>query len=162
MKFSTLLLTAYCLLLAVASGCAKKKPKPVKRLEPAPVVTPAMPEKKSEPAKTKEVAYIYRGHRFRDPFIPLTGRRISSPTTKEGITMPNLRSLSLKGILKDPAGPIALISDAEGKNFILKEGKLLSPEGKIVPNVRGEIKKDKIIISTAERKIELEVKEGQK
>ncbi len=124
---------------------------------------PAETETKPTPAKVEEVTYFYQGKSFRDPFVPLIGEMASiSRRMKPRVYFPNLRSLALKGIIEDSKSLIALIIDAEGRAFILKEGKLLDPNGKIVPGISGTIKKDKIMLLTREKKIELELREAKK
>lgn len=157
------LLTALCSLLFANSGCGKRKTEPVKPTEKvSEVAKVVVPEPKTKPIKEKKVVYVYQGHRFRDPFIPLTGETAGVSRTKRGVYLPNLRSLVLKGIIEDAGGLIALIIDGEGKNFILKEGKLVDPEGKIVPGISGIIKEGKIIFSSGQTKVELKLKEAGK
>lgn len=158
-----LLLSTFYFLLSTGIGCGKKETKPVKRVEPTQtVVLPPPAATKPEPTKAKKMAYVYQGHRFRDPFVPLTGGLATSKKLSEKLTATNLRSFSVKGIIEDEKGKIVLLTAPGGKNYILKEGKLVNAEGKIIPEVKGNIEKNKIIFLTADGKVELNITEETK
>ncbi|HCJ66435.1 MAG TPA: hypothetical protein DHV62_03690, partial [Elusimicrobia bacterium] len=112
-------------LLSTGIGCGKKETKPVKRVESIQTVIPPAPVAKPEPTKAKKMAYVYQGHRFRDPFISLIGGLATSKKLSEKLTATNLRSFLVKGIIEDEKGKIVLLTAPGGKNYILKEGKLV-------------------------------------
>jgi len=166
-KFS--LLFVYCFLffafgslLLATLGCGKKKTKPVKQIEPRQTIVTPAPVVKPEPVKTKKIVYVYQGHRFRDPFIPLTGGLVTSKKLSEKLTAGNLRSFVVKGIIEDEKGKIALLTAPGGKNYLLKEGKLIDSEGKTITGIKGTIEKNKVVFFLGEGKVELNIMEENK
>lgn len=166
------LLSTLYFLLSTGIGCGKKEIKPVKRIEPVQKVAPpasatvpqppAVPSQTAKPQVAKKITYVYQGHRFRDPFIPLTGGLVKSAKLAEKLTVTSLRSFSVKGIIEDEKEKIALLSAPGGKNYVLKEGNLIDSEGKAVPEIKGKIEKNKVIFFLADTKVELNITEENK
>jgi Tfp pilus assembly protein PilP len=108
---------------------------------PAAASAEASAYKKKEP-----VRYVYKGDKFRDPFIPLVGESsyASTPLSEEA-AVPNLGSLSLKGIFDDGKAKMALINGG-GINYILKGSRLFDNRQRLVRGITGVIKKDGVIM----------------
>lgn len=162
LKILFLLFTIYYSLFTGVTGCGKKKTKPVGQVVPTQVVPTLTPATKPKPTKPERTLYVYQGHRSRDPFIPLTGTLATSRKGSEKLTARSLRAFSVKGIIEDKKGKIALLSAPGGRNYMLKEGKLIDPEGKIVPEITGMIEKNKITFFLAEENVELNIMEESK
>ena len=130
------------LFLFLLQGCGKDKPAPSEavagRVLPPPVINTPVYEKKAPPK------YVYRGDKYRDPFISLTGPGRSFMDTGEA-TAPNVGSLTLKGIMGEGKVKIALIT-GEGGTFILKDSKLYDNRQRHIKGITGAIKKDSVIM----------------
>ncbi len=95
-------------------------------------------------------AYVYRGDRFRDPFIPLIG----APSAGFDIPRPASEPLSpfnpigaeLKGILKTNTGRWAVIRTAEGATYLVQNGKIFDPKRKAVDGFQGIVKEKTVVI----------------
>ncbi len=95
-------------------------------------------------------AYVYRGDRFRDPFIPLIG----APSGGFDIPRPASEPLSpfnpvgaeLKGILKTTTGRWAVIRTSEGATYLVQNGKIFDPKRKAVDGFQGIVKEKTVVI----------------
>ncbi len=148
---------ALCFLLFVTGGCAKKKNKPVEKVEVTQtvVIPPLVPK----PEPIKKIVYSYQGNYFPDPFVPLNFGSSTGKKSNNKLTANNLRSFKVKGIIEDLKGKFVLFNGPGGKNYILKEGKLIDPEGKTIPEIKGVVEKNKIVFFMAETKVELNITE---
>jgi hypothetical protein len=88
--------------------------------------------------------YKYKGDRFRDPFIPLTGNGIMI-TTSDDIQIPNIGSLTLKGILDDGKHKMAIINGG-GLTYFLKDSKLYDSKSRLINGISGAIKKESVLM----------------
>lgn len=116
----------------------------------------------TESGSEVKFAYRYRGEQFRDPFLPLvgeSGRGAAPKRATEQLSNSNLNALILKGIMEDNEGKFALLMDSLGGSFVIKDGKLINQDGKIIPNVSGVIRKNKVMLIAPNTKIELTLKE---
>lgn len=164
MKYKTIIVISLCVATGlVLYGCGGKKDEIVQSTG---FQAPAMPEvsesTNTDTASAVKFYYKYRGDQFRDPFVPLvgeTGRGAIQKRASDQMTVGGLNSLVLKGILEDNEGKFALLTDAMGGSFVVKDGKLVNQEGKIVPNVSGVIRRNKVMIISPNAKIELTIKE---
>ena len=94
--------------------------------------------------------YVYKGDRFRDPFIPLIG----APTAGYEIARPVSEPLSpfnpvgaeLKGILKTTTGRWAVIRTSEGGTYLVQNGKIFDPKRKAVEGFQGIVKEKTVVI----------------
>ncbi|MFH1368252.1 MAG: hypothetical protein ABII64_03900 [Elusimicrobiota bacterium] len=143
--------------ILILSGCGKGKTPPpgagAAKTLPPPVVTMPVYEKKA-PQK-----YAYRGDRYRDPFISLTGpgRRFLE---SDEVTAPNIGSLSLKGIISEGKTKIALIT-GDGTTFVLKDSRLYDNRQRLIRGISGAIKKDSVIMIAPEGSVkELKLREN--
>lgn len=104
-------------------------------------------KKKIVKAKKKEVKkYVYRSSNRRDPF--LTPGLKADSYTKAGSV--DISMLELKGIIDAPEKKekYALVSGPGGESYIVKGGKLINLNNKVVPGVSGTIKEDRVILVT--------------
>lgn len=137
------ILVIFALSLCVLAACGKKKVTQVVQPKSQTPVNAPIPEKKIE------IKYRYGGEAYRDPFLPLTERKIMSPSltsTGEG-KMPNFGSLTLKGVISDKNTKIALIASPMGR-YVLKNEQLYDSMNRIVKGVRGTIGEGKIKLIT--------------
>lgn len=94
--------------------------------------------------------YVYRGDRFRDPFIPLIG----APSAGFDVPRPASEPLSafnpvgaeLKGILKTTTGRWAVIRTSEGATYLVQNGKIFDPKRKAVEGFQGIVKEKTVVI----------------
>lgn len=89
-------------------------------------------------------AYLYKGDRFRDPFIPLTGGGIII-TNSDEVQVPNIGSLALKGILDDGRKKMAIITGG-GMSYFLKDSKLYDNKSRLIKGITGAIKKESVLM----------------
>ena len=128
------------------TGCAKKEVTVTeKKITVAPVPITALIEKKVEEK------YVYRGAAYRDPFLPVTERRQLSPLlSTEKAKIPNLGALTLKGIVRDKKGSIALLASPEG-SYVVKNGSLYDNLNRLVPGITGRIDKESVTLTTEDK-----------
>lgn len=96
-------------------------------------------------AKKETPRYNYTGDRYRDPFIPLNSNISMLPSDSDEIPVPNIGSLSLKGILYDGKQKIAIINGG-GITYMLKDSRLFDNRQRLVRGITGAIKKEAVII----------------
>ena len=99
---------------------------------------------KQEPPK-----YVYRGDKFRDPFIPLTDSGYSA-FISETVPTPSIGSLTLKGIIDDKNAKTAVITGG-GNTFILRDGKLFDTKNRLIKGISGAIRKDSVLLTGPDR-----------
>ncbi len=136
-----LLLTAYCLLLTILTGCKKEEvaPPPV-----VPVKKAATPVQAAITTVKKE-EYVYSPIGKRDPFKPFIEKKVSAAVSKVPTTPLqgyDLGALRLVGVILLPGKKVAIIEDPTGRGYHVKEGTLIGMnEGRVV-----EIIKDEVIV----------------
>lgn len=112
-------------------------------------------------AKKKEIIrYNYRGDKYRDPFVSLTGEGNTFSAVSEEVAVPNLGSLILKGVFDDGVVKMALISGG-GVNYVLKGTRLYDNRQRLVRGISGIIKKDSVLMIAPDKttkEIRLKVK----
>lgn len=113
-------------------------------------------------ARPPSIDEIYGGTKLRDPFVRLGGAGVSAPAaapTKEYDPDDfTIHALELKGILRDKAGPMALIFDpGSNMSFILRGGKLYDSKKKAVPGITGSIKIEQktVTLMTADKDVQI-------
>lgn len=94
--------------------------------------------------------YTYYGDRYRDPFIPLNGDTRSDLQALD--RPPQIASLTLKGIVQDAKGRMALLTSGVN-SYILKGGRLYDERNKLVKKIAGVIKTDSVVIIGADRTV---------
>lgn len=106
-------------------------------------------------------AYVYRGDRFRDPFVPLVG----APGVAFDVPHPAAEPLSpfnpagaeLKGILKTSTGRWAVLRTSDGVTYMVQNGKIFDPKRKPVDGFQG-IVKEKTVVLLGPKNQEIEVR----
>jgi len=96
-------------------------------------------------AKKSIPIYVYRGDRFRDPFVSLVGNGLAISGSNEEVVVPNIGGLVLKGILEEDKQKMAIISGG-GITYILKDSRLYDNRQRIVKGITGAIKKNSVIM----------------
>jgi Tfp pilus assembly protein PilP len=133
---SRYLFAAVMVAATVTAGRAQRPPKPA----PA----PAAPAAPAQPLPTIEPGYAYEPDNRRDPFLSLLGR--GEQTTPAAARPAGLAGLlidevSVKGVLRDRSGFMALLQAPDNKTYTVKAGdKLLDGSVK-------SISQDKVIFS---------------
>ncbi len=94
-------------------------------------------------------SYTYYGEKYRDPFIPLLGD--SRPDTSND-RPPAIASLTLKGIVQDANGRMALLSSGVA-SYILRGGRMYDGRNRMVKKISGVIKADSVVIIGSDRTI---------
>jgi len=95
-------------------------------------------------------SYTYYGDRYRDPFIPLNG---DIRTDQQALDRPPpLVSLTLRGIVQDAKGRMALLTSGVN-SYILRGGRLYDGRNKMVKKIAGVIKTDSVVIIGADRTV---------
>ena len=96
--------------------------------------------------KKKEVEpYRYKGDKYKDPFVPLTGEGFSVSGVSEDVVVPNIGNLTLKGIFSEGSSKMALIYSG-GVNYILKGSRLYDNRQRLVNGISGVIKTDSVLM----------------
>jgi hypothetical protein len=104
-----------------------------------PVFTPITPRAK-QPAER----YVYRGDRFRDPFVAISAERTSTVSGDEQ-TVPSLGALVLKGIISDRKQPIAIIAGG-GITYVLRGRRLYDNRQRLVKGISGIVKAESVLM----------------
>jgi hypothetical protein len=95
------------------------------------------------------MTYTYYGDRYRDPFIPLNGDLRSADLLDRA---PQIASLTLKGIVQDANGRMALL--VSGVNsYILHGGRLYDGRNRPVKKISGVIKTDSVVLIGSDRTV---------
>ena len=144
------------LTIITANFFACSKNEPMKASPPAVYVKKktAENEAKKEPEK-----YVYNSENLRNPFIAPELR--SSMSMKVGEI--DISLLELKGIVAAAANKqkYALVAIKGGESYIIRNGKLMNMNNKVVPGVTGMIKGDEVILVTDKhymRVLKIEIK----
>lgn len=93
----------------------------------APAVPGAAPAPPTAPAApAQEGAYVYNPAGRRDPFVSLLGRGTdatkSSGTRPAGVPGLLINEVSIKGIIRDRSGFIAMVQGADNKTYVVRAG----------------------------------------
>jgi len=116
---------ALALLLSVSTGAIARGQQPAKPTAPPPAAAaPTQPEKK-QALPVLDPAYVYEPAGRRDPFISLLGRgQEDNPTATRPAGLPGLLigEVTVKGVLKDRAGFIALLQAPDRKTYNVRVG----------------------------------------
>lgn len=102
------------------------------------------------PVKKVLPKYVYNGSKYRDPFIPLTGKGLAFKGLQQ-IKIPSIDYLVLKGIIDDGKEKMAILSGG-GASYILKGSYLYDSRRRLVEGISGAIKKDSVIMIDASKK----------
>jgi hypothetical protein len=94
--------------------------------------------------------YTYYGDRYRDPFIPLNGDIRTDQSALD--RPPQIASLSLKGIVQDAKGRMALLTSGLN-SYILKGGRLYDGRNRMVKKIAGVIKTESVVLIGADRTV---------
>jgi hypothetical protein len=107
------------LALAGAAGGAQAPPPAAKPAQPAPT-PPAQPVEAVPPP-----VYSYDPESRRDPFLSLLGRGNDPRSTNArpaGVPGLLINDITVKGILRDKGGFVAMIQSPDSKTFVIKTG----------------------------------------
>lgn len=122
----------------IACSCGYEE-LPTQNVTKTPASLPSQGDKSVYKKKEPE-HYNYKGDKFRDPFVAMTGETSSGSALSEEVAIPNLGSLKLKGIYDDGKIKMALISGG-GINYILKGSRLYDNRQRLVRAISGVIRK---------------------
>lgn len=131
------------------------------------VTTPAPPAVSGTEGAvpSEEPAYVFKGDRIRDPFLPLTGgaavsMEMSAVRPEWGAFNP--AGAELKGILKTPTGRWAILRTTDGAVYMVQNGKIYDPKRKAVDGFQGIVKeRTLVILGPKNEEIELHLKKEE-
>ncbi len=106
--------------------------------EPVAVSTPAVAP-----------VYVFKGDRFRDPFIPLVGASLGYEgprASAEPISPFNPSNVELKGIIKTTSGRWAVMRTSEGVTYLIQNGKIYDPKRKPVEGFQCVVKEKSVVV----------------
>ncbi|MBN1823334.1 MAG: hypothetical protein JW803_03335 [Endomicrobiales bacterium] len=111
-----------------------------------------MPPSRRPPLKAADASadgkiakkFVYRGDKYRDPFVPLTGEGMVFGGSEE-VNVPQVGGLALKGIIKEGKQKIALISGG-GISYTLQNSRLYDSKQRLVKGITGIIKEESVVI----------------
>ena len=139
------LLIAALLALMLLAGCNSEQPAPTApppstavAKPPAQAVAPPALEAAQPP---EELKYVYAAQGRRDPFVPITGKRVAS-FSDNPLESFDLLQFQLKGLIVGMGEPKAVVVAPDGKSYILKKGLRI---GKSKGVIR-DINRDRILV----------------
>ena len=139
------LLIAALLALTLLAGCTSEQPAPTApppptavAKPPAQAVAPPVLETAQPP---EELKYVYAAQGRRDPFVPITGKRVAS-FSENPLESFDLLQFQLKGLIVGMGEPKAVVVAPDGKSYILKKGLRI---GKSKGVIR-DINRDRILV----------------
>jgi hypothetical protein len=104
-----------------------------------------------DPAKSAPAyqLYSYYGDRYRDPFIALTGEFRQDQGADRP---PQISTLSLKGILQDEKGRVALLTSGVN-SYVLRGGRLYDGRNHLMKGISGIVKSNSVILMGSDHTI---------
>ena len=139
------LLIAALLALILLAGCNSEQPAPTAPPPPTAVAKPpaqAVASPALEAAQPpEELKYVYAAQGRRDPFVPITGKRVAS-FSDNPLESFDLLQFQLKGLIVGMGEPKAVVVAPDGKSYILKKGLRV---GKSKGVIR-DINRDRILV----------------
>ena len=149
----------------IGAGCKKKEPEAPAAVRPSPPIVIEFKEPKREP-------YVYEDSGRRDPFIPLIDAKLGRMAPGERqedmevairvegaeTETTGLETFNLSGLVWDSKGEVGLLT-GENKSFYMVNGKLLNEEGNLLEDIKGERKKDEIVLTKKDKSVSLKIKE---
>jgi len=141
-RFATTAALAVALTVSVAALAAAQAPKPAAP-GAAGAARPATPPP-AQPLPTLDPAYVYDPAGRRDPFISLLGRgQEARPTTARppGLSGLLIGEITVKGVLKDRSGFIAMLQGPDNKTYNVRVG------DKLLDGTVKSINQEKVIFS---------------
>ncbi|MGA2091373.1 MAG: hypothetical protein ABSH12_07960 [Endomicrobiales bacterium] len=126
--------------MVFCAGCSQDD---IPEIAPSKIKLPVI-DFKTVPVTKAVPRYDYGGDRFRDPFVPFNPE---GPSTTGGdeVKVPNIGSLTLKGIMADGNLKIAIISGG-AISYVLKGKYLYDNHQRLVRGITGIINDDSVII----------------
>jgi hypothetical protein len=142
-----------CLTASFIVAAPPSRSLPAAALTPAPPTTPGAVvtgvDSNATKAPPSYMSYTYYGERYRDPFISLNGDVRSADLLDRA---PQISSLTLKGIVQDANGRMALL--VSGVNsYILHGGRLYDGRNRPVKKISGVIKTDSVVLIGSDRTV---------
>ena len=139
------LLIAALLALMLLAGCNSEQPAPTAPPPPTAVAKPpaqaVAPPAQEATQPPEELKYVYAAQGRRDPFVPITGKRVAS-FSDNPLESFDLLQFQLKGLIVGMGEPKAVVVAPDGKSYILKKGLRI---GKSKGVIR-DINRDRILV----------------
>ncbi|MCD6412977.1 MAG: hypothetical protein J7L54_02375 [Elusimicrobia bacterium] len=152
----------FCVFLMASvffAGCGKKKTVASRH---SAVSRKKFVRKKSEKKKPEPRKYVYEGYKNRNPFYPAGAGVPSLSASSQAEASSEVGDYRLTGIMTDMSGDkYAILSDANGTNYILKNGWLYDSEGNRISGVTGTVFEDRIVIISGKKIKELKLPETE-
>jgi Tfp pilus assembly protein PilP len=137
-RFTTTVGLVLALTVSIAAVATAQAPKPAAPGAASPAAPPA------QPVPTIDPAYVYEPGGRRDPFISLLGRgQDTQPTTARppGLSGLLIGEITVKGVLKDRSGFIAMLQGPDNKTYNVRVG------DKLLDGTVKSINQEKVIFS---------------
>jgi type IV pilus assembly protein PilP len=135
------LLIASMLALTLLAGCEVEQPTPTPPTPSKAVVKPAAPAAAVPAPEAAQVVedsrFIYALQGRRDPFVPITGKRVAS-FTDNPLESFDLLQFQLKGVIVGMGEPKAVVAAPDGKAYILKKGLRIGKSGGVIRDITRE------------------------
>jgi type IV pilus assembly protein PilP len=120
-----LTLGAFALAMLVSTVVSAQQPATPKPATPAPAPAPPPAGQTGQPPAEAPTAFTYNPDGRRDPFISLLGRG-SDPKSQgarpAGVPGLLINEVSVKGIVRNTSGFVALIQGPDNKTYVVKAG----------------------------------------
>ena len=119
------MLIAAMLALMLLAGCNSDQPAPTAPPTPTAVAKPPVqavaPPAQEAAQPAEELKYVYAAQGRRDPFVPITGKRVAS-FSDNPLESFDLLQFQLKGLIIGMGEPKAVVIAPDGKSYILRKG----------------------------------------
>jgi len=135
------MLIAAMLALLLLAGCNSDQPAPTAPPPPTAVAKPPVqavaPPAQEAAQPAEELKYIYAAQGRRDPFVPITGKRVAS-FSDNPLESFDLLQFQLKGLIVGMGEPKAVVVAPDGKSYILKKGLRIGKSKGVIRDINRE------------------------
>ena len=135
------MLIAAMLALMLLAGCNSDQPAPTAPPPPTAVAKPPVqavaPPAQEAAQPAEELKYIYAAQGRRDPFVPITGKRVAS-FLDNPLESFDLLQFQLKGLIIGMGEPKAVVIAPDGKSYILKKGLRIGKSKGVIRDINRE------------------------
>jgi type IV pilus assembly protein PilP len=135
------MLIAAMLALMLLAGCNSDQPAPTAPPPPTAVAKPPVqavaPPAQEATQPAEELKYVYDAQGRRDPFVPITGKRVAS-FSDNPLESFDLLQFQLKGLIIGMGEPKAVVIAPDGKSYILKKGLRIGKSKGVIRDINRE------------------------
>jgi type IV pilus assembly protein PilP len=135
------MLIAAVLALMLLAGCNSDQPAPPSPPPPKAVAKPPVqavaPPAQEAAQPPEELKYVYAAQGRRDPFVPITGKRVAL-FSENPLESFDLLQFQLKGLIVGMGEPKAVVVAPDGKSYILKKGLRIGKSKGVIRDINRE------------------------